>query len=254
MVDARRLDAGLPADLAEPGAAVPVRAVVQVEPVADGGEVGREAARRARDRGVDVRVAGNEEVRSAVAVHVADRGARVPARVVDPGRAGALGEGAVSVPPEQRVVPVGGDVVAGGRDEQVRVPVLVEVARDAAVAAKLQVGARAAADVVEAALDVVEERAPWQAAVLRPEVVLVVRVGVDDVEVEPAVVVVVEPAEAAAHHRVRLVGGPETECGLPEVEPDLRGDVLQPDAAERRRSGARAEQPAPLDPRTAVIR
>ena len=118
-------------------------------------------------------------------------------------------------------------------------PVEVEVARDAAVAAKLQVGARAAAHVLEPALDVVEERAPRQAAVSPSSGRIVVRVGVDGVEVEPAVVVVVDPAEAAAHHRVRLVVTPKRNAHCAEVEPDLRGDVLQLDAAER--VGARVE-------------
>ncbi len=200
-----------------------------------------------------VGVARDEQIGAPVAVHVADGGAGVPARRVDSGRARALGEGAVAVPPEQRVVAVGGDVVAGGRHEQVGVPVLVEVGGDAAVAAELQVGARAAAHVLEAPPDVVEERAPRQAALRRPEVVLVVRVGVDDVEVEPAVVVVVEPAEAASHHRIRLVRDPEPECGLPEVEPDLRGDVLQPHAAEGVGAGNGASSRRRI-PRTAVIR
>ncbi len=233
VVDTCRLEAGTPSHLAEPRAAVPIRARVQVEPVAHAGEVGGEAGGRARDRRVDVRVPGHEEIRAAVAVDVADCCARVPARVVDPSRAGAFGEGAVAVAPEKRVVPVGGDVVAGGRDEQVRVAVLVEVARDAAVSTQLQVGARAAADVHESTLDVVEERAPRQVTALRPLVVLVVRVGVDGVEVEPAVGVVVDPAEATAHHRVRLTRVLEVEDVLREVEPDLPGHVLQADAAER---------------------
>ena len=144
-----RLEAGALADLAEARAAVRVRAQVQVEAVAHAGEVRGEAAGRARDRRVEVGVAGDEQVRAAVAVDVADRGARVPAGLVDPGGAGALGEGAVAVAPEQRVVAVRGGVVAGRRDEQIGVTVQVEVGGDAAVAAELQVGARAAADVLE---------------------------------------------------------------------------------------------------------
>ena len=161
-----------------------------------------------------------------------------------PAAARALGEGAVAVAPEQRVVAVRGRVVARRRHEEVGLAVVVEVGRDAAAAAELQVCAGAAADVLEPAAHVVEERAARQPAALRPPDVVLVAVGVDDEEVEPAVVVVVEPAEAAAHHRRLLVRHPEPERGVPEVEPDLRGDVAQPDAAEvvraRDRSGAGA--------------
>ena len=118
----------------------------------------------------------------------------------------------------------------------------VEVGRDAAVAAKLQVCARAAAHVDEPPADVVEQRTAGQATVLRPAHVVLVRVGVDDEQVEPAVGVVVDPAQAGAHHRLGLVVDAEAERALLEVEPHLSGDVVQFDPAEslgpgRRRDG-----------------
>ena len=110
--------------------------------------------------------------------------------------------------------------------------VQVEVGRDAAVAAELQVCARAAAHVDEPPAHVVEQGTARQATVLRPAHVVLVRVGVDDEQVEPAVGVVVDPAQAGAHHRLGLVVDAEAECALLEVEPDLRGDVSQLDPAQ----------------------
>ena len=88
-----------------------------------------------------------------------------------------------------------------------------------------------------------------------------VRVRVDDEEVEPAVRVVVQPAEPAAHHRRRVQGLPVTERTLAEVEPDLGCDVHERRTSERaarsrggrrRRSetafGANDEIPAVLEP------
>ena len=86
VVDPGRLEPGEPADLAEARAAVRVGALVQVEAVAHARDVGREPAGGAGDRNVHVGVARHEEVGAAVAVDVADGGARVPARLVDPRR------------------------------------------------------------------------------------------------------------------------------------------------------------------------
>ncbi len=225
VLDRARLDAGLGSDLAEARAAVRVRAVVEVEAVAHA-RVGEREAAALGDRGVEVGVARDEQVGAAVGVHVADRGGRVPAVGVDPRRAGALDEFAAAPVPEKRVV-------AGRGDVQVGAPVAVEVGRDAAVPANVEVGARAAAHVHEPPLDVAVERAARQAALLLPAGdVDGDRVRVDGVEVEPAVAVVVEPADAAAHHRHRVGRGLEAEGAVAEVEPDVPGHVNQADAAE----------------------
>ena len=242
VVDVCGLEAGALSDLTEARAAVPVHALVEVEAVSHAGVVAGEPACRSGDRRVGVGVAGDEQVRPSVAVHVADRGARMPARRVDPRRPRAFRESAVAVSPEERVVAVGGDVVAGSRHVEVGVAVQVEVGRDAAVAAKLQVCARAAAHVDELPADVVEQGTAGQATVLRPAHVVLVRVGVDDEQVEPAVGVVVDPAQAGAHHRLGLVVDAEAERALREVEPHLSGDVVQFDPAQglgpgRRRDG-----------------
>ena len=51
--------------------------------------------------------------------------------------------------------------------------------------------------------------------------------------------VVVEPAEAAAHHRRRVGRHPEAERAVPEGQTDLRGDVVEARAAERSASAGR---------------
>ena len=59
-----------------------------------------------------------------------------------------------------------------------------------------------------------------QPAVRVPRLRVGARVRVDCEQVEPAVAVVVEPADPAAHHRLALVRDPEAERALREVEPD----------------------------------
>ena len=64
------------------------------------------------------------------------------------------------------------------------------------------------------------------------------RVRVDDEQVLPAVVVVVEPAEAAAHHRLGVVRHAVAERALLEVEAERRREVGQPQAGEGGALGA----------------
>ena len=76
------------------------------------------------------------------------------------------------------------------------------------------------------------------------------RVRVDDEEVEPAVLVVVEPAERRRPSSPSCRRHPEAESPLAEVEPDLAGDVDEGRAAERaaRRSGRRTSRARDLPP------
>ncbi len=207
-------------------------ALVEVQEIAHG-EVVRREARGRRDGDVGVRVPRDEQVGAPVCVHVADRGSRVPACCGQPGLSRALGERPVALVPQERVVSVRGDVVARGGHVQVGVAVEVEVRRDASVPPQRQRGTRAAADVLERPVDVPEECRPGWAAALVPGGELGVRVGVDDEEVEPAVCVVVEPAEAAAHHRRRVVRHAEPECAVAEAQAHRRRDVRQRRAVER---------------------
>src|SRR5204863_1293652 len=79
VVESRGLEACLDADLAEPRATVLAAADVQVEKVANAGDVVGKARGGAGNGNVGVGVARDEQVGTAVAVHVCDRGAGVPA-------------------------------------------------------------------------------------------------------------------------------------------------------------------------------
>src|SRR3989441_7696683 len=144
---------------------------VQVEEVANAGVVVGKAGGGAGDGEVDVGVAGDEEIGTAVAVHICDRRARVPAVAPDPGGPSALGERAVAVVPEQLVLPVGGD-------EEVGVAVPVEIRGDAALATDREPCSRGAGHVPKAAPRVPEQRAARKPSALLPlaEVRLRVRV------------------------------------------------------------------------------
>ena len=130
-------------------------------------------------------------------------------------------------------------------------PVEVEVGGDAAVPAKRKVGPRAAAHVLEPSAHVPEEGAPGEAAASLRRGDVDVRVRVDDEQVEPAVAVVVEPAEAAAHHRGRIQRHAEAESAVSEGQPDLRRDVdenvVPPGSRWRRARGRRSERHASLE-------
>ena len=214
-----------------------VLALVEVQEIAHPLVARGEALeRRVGDRGVEVGVAGDEEVGQPVTVHVAHRRTGVPAVVVDPRLARPLGEGPVPAVPQQ-------GVVGGGRDVEIGAAVEVEVGGDASVASEREVGSRAPADVDERAALVVEERAPWQVALLLPSRDVVDRVGVDDEQVEPSVAVVVQPAEAPSHHRpVVSAVRREAERALTETQPYLPGDVVQVGCDGARRVRRQAAQ------------
>ena len=126
-----------------------------------------------------------------------------------------------------------------------RVAVAVQVGGDAARALHPDARVRRLRDVREVPVLVLEELALRQAAVVFPVRQVAVGVRVDRVEVEPAVVVVVDPADAAAHHRLRVVGQRVVERVLGEVQADLRRDVRRASPPRRTRaspSGARSAQ------------
>ena len=196
-----------------------------------------------------VRVAGDEEVGPAVAVHVGDRRARVPAERDDARLPRALRERSVAMAPEQHVV-------GRRRHVEIGVAVTVEVGGNAALAAERQARARPGGDVHEAPAVVAIQRTRGQPAVRLPGRQVVVGVGVDGEEVEPTVVVEIEPADASAHHRGRVVRDAEAERSLAEVEADLLRHVGQAEARERRprrrrrrehRPGCAPERPARPD-------
>ncbi len=148
----RRVDAGLPSDLAEAGASVRAVALVQEEQVAHPEVVRRVSVHRPGDRSVRLRVAGDEQVGAPVAVHVAHRGAGVPPEGDDAGGPRTFRERSVAVVPEQLVI-------RGRAHEEVGVAVAVQVGGDTALAANGEAGARLGRDVHEAPVNVPEEHA-----------------------------------------------------------------------------------------------
>ncbi|MBS1252242.1 MAG: hypothetical protein MAG451_01280 [Anaerolineales bacterium] len=166
--------------------------MVEVQSVGKAVVVLWEGAAGLWDLVVQIDVGSHEEVGPAVVVQVAHDGGAVPLRRGDAGGRSAFGEGAVAVVPEQRVRPVSGDV-------EVPPAILVEISGDAAVAPHCQIGTRRCTDVGEGAAIVAVQRVAREAALLLPEIDLVLGVRVDEVEVQPAVVVVVDPAEGGYH-------------------------------------------------------
>ena len=151
-----------------------------------------ESLRVAGIRAVQVGIAGDEQIGPAVAVDVADRGAAVPPEgtrtrrhvqrhIVDETLAGLV--------PQQHVVALGRHVEIGPAVE-------VEVGRHAPVAARLDPRTDVVGDVDEPSAVVAVQAARGQLAHLAaPRAPLAVRPGVDDVQVEPAVAVVVDPTQ-----------------------------------------------------------
>ena len=97
------------------------------------------------------------------------------------------------------------------RHVDVGVAVEVEVGGDASAPSQWRSAPASALTSVNCPLDVAVERAPRQPASCLPRAHVRLRVRVDDEQVEPAVRVVVEPAEPAAHHRRRVARHSEAE-------------------------------------------
>ena len=206
-----------------------------------------EPRRRARQLAVRVGVARDEEVEPPVAVHVGDGRPGVPAEGAETGLPGALGERPVALVPEERVEGVAPGVVAGGRDVEIRRAVPVEIGRDAAAAAHREPGPRPTVTSSKRPPRLRKRRLVGSPPRASKPGMSRLGVGVDDVEVEPAVPVVVEPADAAAHHRRLVAREAEAERVVAEVEADLVGDVGERErrAARDRRRRLRARRAPP---------
>ncbi len=198
VLEADDLQSGLGAHLLERHTAPVGGTLIHEQEIANAEVRVRETEARPLDGVVEVRVAGHEQIREGVPVHVPDRGRRVPPEGLDPRGRRPLRERAVAA-----LVPEQGSLV-GRRHVQIGVPVRIEVGRDAPVAAHREVGAGGGAHVDEGALLVVEERVAREPALLIPAACLRQGVGVHRVQVEPAIAVVVEPADASAEHRARI--------------------------------------------------
>ena len=101
----------------------------------------------------------------------------------------------------------------------------IQVGGDTALSPDGEPGSGLLRHVGEATLDVSEETARRQPARRPPAGSIAFGVAVDDEEIEPAVLVVVEPAQAAADHRGRIGLLAEAEGSMPEAKASLRGHV-----------------------------
>ena len=200
------------------GGPVAVAALVQIEQVPTSLVRVREALRRTDDRLVEVGVAGHDEVRPPVAVEVARRRTGVPAEGIDPRLLRSLGEAPVAVVPQQ-------PAELGRRHEEVGMAVEIQVGGDTALSPDGEPGSGLLRHVGEATFDVSEETARRQPARGFPAGSIAFGVAVDDEEIEPAVLVVVEPAQAATDHCGRIGLLAEAEGSMPEAKASLRGHV-----------------------------
>ncbi len=138
---------------------------------------------------VEVDVAGDEEVEAAIAVVVAPGGAGGPGADGDAGLFGDVGEGAVVVVAIEAVLAEVGD-------EEIGPAVVVEVADDGAKAPAIVGDAGLGGDVGKGAVVIVMEERGVRGGCLAG---FGFEGGaVDEVDVEPAVVVVVEQSDAGA--------------------------------------------------------
>jgi hypothetical protein len=207
-----------PAHFAEGHSPVLAFAVAQKEQVTHPeGSVG-EPLGRLGIRVVGVGVAGNEEIRPAVAVDVPDPRSAVPAGGTNPGLGRTLRERAVSVVPQQLVDALGGHV-------QIDVAVAIEIRGDTTDAADGKTGAGFGGHVTEGAGFVLVQRRGGQATLFAPAGRLDLGVGVDDEQIQPPVVIEVQPAEPTSHHRRGIRRDPPAEGPVFEVDADLMCDV-----------------------------
>src|SRR6266540_3720116 len=150
VIEPHHLEACLKADLAKLRMSLAVAPDVEVQEIADAGEVVREARSGAGNGDVGFGVARDVQVGPAVAVYVSDRGSRVPSVATDSRRAGALRERTVTVVPEQLVV-------ARSRDVEIGEAVRVQVGRHAAFTTCREARLRPTAHVREPTLRVPEQ-------------------------------------------------------------------------------------------------
>jgi hypothetical protein len=52
-------------------------------------------------------------------------------------------------------------------------------------------------------------------------------IGVNGIQIQPAVPVIIEPTKTAAHHGHRVSRHVPTKGPMPKVEPDLFGDIVE---------------------------
>ncbi len=168
-------------------------------------------------------VAGDEEVETSVAVVVAPGGAGGPVAEGDAGFFGDVGKGSVVVVVVEAVLAEVGDVDIG--------PAVVVVVGDRGAESPAIVGdACFGGDVGEGSVViVVEERGVGRRCLAGQRIV---GGAVDEIDVQPAVVVVVDQADARANgFDDEVLLRSSYRCASTVVRPDFLGDVLKEDGA-----------------------
>ena len=160
--------------------------------------------------GVVVQIVADDQVEASIAIVIDETGGHGPARIVDPGFARDILETKTPQVYQQS----GGSVL---RDDEVREPIVVGIARDGSHAASLQIGTGTGGDI--------DKRVVWR---LFPEPVSggMVRAPIlDTIDIGQAVVVEVLDDDARAH----LVGHePVCACDMGEREVGGGGCVAEP--------------------------
>ena len=184
---------------------------------------------RQRLRGVEVEVVAHIEVEVAVEVEVGERGARAPARIGHARARRDVLEGAVALVPQQHIGPVAGD-------EDVVVPVCVDIADGAAEAPAAMADAARLGDIAEAQPAVVAEEPRAGARLGVGE-----RGAVRHEEIEVAVGVEVDEPEPAALHLEHDRRG-RGAARRRHREARLRRDIGEADRRGLRIDGERGER------------
>ena len=177
-------------------------------------------------------VVADEEVKLAVAIEIKpERGGGEGAARAEAGRVGDVGKAALAIVAEQ-------PVLAHRRDVEVGEAVVVEVSHGHAEAIHFDVKARLACHIREATLAIVAQQAHGGAAALMPRPIL----PVQQQDVQPAVVVIVEKRAARSHCFGQKLC-PVRAGFMAKLDPRRRRDIGEPEAGiGRRGAGQRGKK------------
>ena len=178
---------------------------------------------------VEFHVVGHVQVQPPVPVRVGEGGTGAPGRISHPRFPGHVPEGAVAVVPVQDVGPVVADVEIG--------PTVVVVVGDGHSHAPMApLHARLGRHQAETAVPLVAVESVGDAAL--PASQLLPEAAVDGIQIEPAVLVEVDPTDAAAHGLQDMVLGAAA-APVPKVQPRLTAHLREVNAAREKKQHRR---------------
>ena len=178
---------------------------------------------------VEFHVVGHVQVQPPVPVRVGEGGTGAPGRISHPRFPGHVPEAAVAVVPVQDVGPVVADVEIG--------PTVVVVVGDGHSHAPMApLHARLGRHQAETAVPLVAVESVGDAAL--PASQLLPEAAVDGIQIEPAVLVEVDPTDAAAHGLQDMVLGAAA-APVPKVQPRLTAHLREVNAAREKKQHRR---------------